>query len=308
MFRLARMAAAAVFISIFVLIAGTRTPVAATGSPSGGQTGFLLGGTAQHALDSENPYNQVISIDTTAPIECPTTGVNCPSGTVSRRLDAKISQLDNMLEFKSYFQNRSCGGGSPRIQLLIDLNGDGTPDGNAFGYTAPPFNGCLPNRWQYDDVTDELPRWDVSQFVNSTTISGFPNPSTLCSGGPIIIAALASPSSIPGVQCPFDTNSGYIPWNIMEAIVTSVFPNHTVCSGALVDDSSWMPAAAGVAYYDLISLGKANWNNWSHTAGRGFARGCVDADHGDDHHDGDDNHDHKYDDGDRDWRERHHDH
>jgi hypothetical protein len=44
-----------------------------------------------------------------------------------------------MLEFKSYFENRSSGGGSPRIQLAIALNGEGIPDGSAFGYTAPSF-------------------------------------------------------------------------------------------------------------------------------------------------------------------------
>ena len=55
----------------------------------------------------------------------------------------------------------------------------------------------------------------------------------------------------------------------------------------------------------MISIGKATWTNSGDTAGRGFARGCVEPDHGDDNHAGDDNHDHKVDDGDRDWRERH---
>src|SRR5207237_212690 len=109
---------------------GSRTVAA-----SNQESGFLLGGTAMNALDPENPANEVIRIDTaTAP----------GYGTVSRRLGVKIAALDNMLEFKSYFQNRSCGGGSPRIQLAVDLNGDGTPDGNLFGYTAPPFAGCAP--------------------------------------------------------------------------------------------------------------------------------------------------------------------
>jgi hypothetical protein len=38
---------------------------------------------------------------------------NCGEGSVSRRLNVKIAAQLNMLEFKSYFQNRSCGGGSP---------------------------------------------------------------------------------------------------------------------------------------------------------------------------------------------------
>lgn len=290
MFRLTRIIVTAVFASLVVVLIGTYAPLRA--NVAGGQNGFLLGGTAQHALDPENKSNQVISINTTPPIECTTAFINCPAGTISRHIDARITQLDNLLEFKSYFQNRSCGGGSPRIQLLIDVNGDGMADGNAFGYTAPPFAGCVPNRWQYDDLTDELPRWDASQLV----AFGFPSPGTICTN-PLFAANPA--------VCPFQTHSGYIPWNVMETVLTTVFPLHTVCSGALVDDSSWMPAAAGVAYYDVISLGRATWTNWGDTAGRGFARGCVEPDHGDDHHGGDDNHDHKVDDGDRDWRERH---
>ena len=83
---------------------------------------------------------------------------------MSRTLNAKLADLDNVLEFKSYFENRSCEGGSPRIQLAIDLNGDGIADGNAFGDTAPPFHlNSAPNGWQYGDVTGELPRWDVSR-------------------------------------------------------------------------------------------------------------------------------------------------
>ena len=289
--RLTRVLATAIFAAAVLVLIGTGTPLRA--SISGGQNGFLLGGTAQNALDPENSSNQVIRINTTPPPECSAAGgfTNCPAGTVSRHLDAKITQLDNLLEFKSYFLNRSCGGGSPRIQLLIDVNGDGMADGNAFGYTAPPFAGCPPNRWQYDDLTDELPRWDASQLV----ASGFPSALIICSN-PLFAANPA--------VCPFQTHSGYIPWNVFETVLATVFPLHTVCSGALVDDSSWMAGASGVAYYDVISIGKATWTNWGDTAGRGFARGCVEPDHDDDHHDGDDNHDHKVDDGDRDWRER----
>ena len=211
---------------------------------------FLLDGNARNDQDPENPANDVIRIDTAAPP---------PYGSVSRRLGVKIAELDNMLEFKSYFQNRSCGGGSPRIQLAIDLDGDGKADGNAFAYTAPPFTGCPPNRWQYDDVTDELPRWDASQLAASGFVSSCDNPTVAAILGPL---------------CPFKADSGYIPWPVFKALLTALFPNHRVCAGALVDDSGWFPAAAGIAYYDLISLGRATWHNREDTSGRGFARGC----------------------------------
>src|SRR5687768_13184079 len=114
------------FCSIVAMVALTSIVIRGM---ENGDSGFLLGGTAQHALDPENPANEVIEINTLAePF----------SGTVSRTLDTQLYLLDNMLEFKSYYDLRSCGGGSPRIQLAIDLDGDGVSDGNAFGHVKPP--------------------------------------------------------------------------------------------------------------------------------------------------------------------------
>jgi hypothetical protein len=271
---------------MWLLGAGSGARSVAAGMPPG-EGGFLLGGTAQNALDPENSSNQVIRIDTT-----PTLLGEFTYGTVSRRIDRKISQLDNMLEFKSYFQNRSCGGGSPRITLHIDLDGDGNEDGVVWGHTAPPFAGCLPNRWQYDDLTDELPRWDTSPIA----ALGFPGLGAICTN-PIF--------ALNPAVCPFVQHSSYIPWAVFETVLNTLFPNHKICSGALTDDSSWMPVAAGPAYYDIISLGRATWVQWQDSAGRGYAKGCLAPDHGDDHHHGDDNHDHCVDDHDRDWRDRH---
>jgi len=269
--------------ALIIMLVACTIPLRA-GIPSG-EKGFLLGGTAQNAQDPENPANDVIMINTLAPPYY---------GTVSRVLGVQIAALDNMLEFKSYFQNRSCGGGSPRIQLAIDLNGDGVPDGNAFGYTAPPFAGCPPNRWQYDDLTDELPRWDVTQLAASSL--GFPSPGAICTDPRF--------STIPGL-CPFQTNSGYIPWIVFKTVLTSLFPNHRVCKGALVDDSGWMPAAAGVAYYDIISLGRATWEDHEDSVGRGFAKGCGMPDEGDVDIPGDENHDRTVDGDDANWKARH---
>jgi hypothetical protein len=273
------------FATIVAIVALTNIAVRGNGDYT---SGFLLGGTAQHARDPQNPANDVIRINTL---------VEPFSGTVSRKLDTKLYLLDNMLEFKSYYRNRSCGGGSARIQLAIDLDGDGISDGNAFGHVKPPFAGCPPNVWDYDDVTDELPRWDISQFLDN----GFPTPGAICTD-PIL-------ALIPGLLatiCPINTHSGYIPWNAFEAVVTKLFPYHTVCTGALVDDSGWMPAAAGVAYYDVISLGRKTWTNFGDTAGRGFAQGCGQVDHDDDQHDGDHDKDHDCDDEDHQYESDRH--
>lgn len=257
---------------------------------------FLLGGTAQLAQDPENPANDVIVIRTDmAPFY----------GTVSRRVDVKIDRLDNQLEFKSWFQTpKTCIGGSPRLQLAIDLDGDGQPDGNAFGYfgTNPSFAGCPMQTWLYEDFTggdgitglgpimstgeptpNEELEWDLSQFVCPATI-----PPTL-------------PPGTPGHPC--IASPGYVTnWSNVETIV-GAFPNHQVCTVALVDDTFGAPGMTGVAYYDLFSAGRATWTNRSDIGGRGFAEGCgkaddddneVDNDHDRDHHrnDKDDQFDH----------------
>jgi hypothetical protein len=264
----------------FVL--GGAAIVGANGS--GGFTsndGFLLGGTAVHAVDPENPANDVIKIDTTSPApECtPALAQNCLFGTVSRTLNTKIALLDNEIEMKAYFQmpRLGCGGGSPRIQLAIDLNGDGVSDGNAFGNYGPLAfgGGCPPpGVWQYQDLTDLAPRWDVTQ--------------------------LAGPGEL---VLPIGQNAFTVPWDVMELAITTAFPNHKVCSGALVDDSGWFPAAEGVAYYDLVSLGRT-WEDRRDTAGLGFAVGCGKPDTDDDHVDGDCDRDHDYDHDDHDYDRR----
>lgn len=213
--------------------------------------GFLLLGTAQRAQDPENPANDVIRIDTTSPApECnPALALNCRFGTVSRTLNVEIAKLDNMVELKAYFQppRVGCGGGSPRVQLAIDLDGDGRSNGNAHGNYGPgPFGaGCPPpGVWHYEDLTDTSPRWDVTQLVGP---------------GELVL---------PPGQNPF-----LVPWPLLEALV-SAFADHQVCTGALVDDSGWFPPAEGVAFYDIVSLGNATWANRRDTADRGFARGC----------------------------------
>jgi hypothetical protein len=264
-------------LGLAAVIALGAASIRATG---GGTNGFLLGGTAVHALDPENPANDVIKIDTTSPdpLCAPPTYQNCRAGTVSRTLNTKIAFIDNMLELKAYFKApRGCGGGSPRVQLAIDLDGDGLSNGNAHGNYGPLAfgGGCPPpGMWDYQDLTDLAPRWDVSQLV---------------APGELVL--------------PPGTNVFLVPWDLLEMLVSG-FASHKVCTAALVDDSAWTPTAEGVAYYDLISMGGATWVDRSDTGGRGFAMGCITPDHDDDDHDGDEDHDHDYDDDDRDDKHR----
>jgi len=163
--------------------------------------------------DPQNTTNDVISVLTTGayPAGIGVAIRNTPPG-------FKIAALTNQLQLKYYFlPPRSCGGGSPRIQIAIDTDGDGTSNGNAFGYVGHTGfgGGCLTGVWDFVDMTDSVPfRWDLTQF-----------------------------------------GLGYHSWATAVAAITAAFPNHKVLSGSLVDDScSFSPGSCGKAYYDLFTF------------------------------------------------------
>lgn len=162
--------------------------------------------------DPQNLTNDVISVLTTTayPAGIGVALRNTPPG-------FKIAALTNQLQLKYYFPARSCGGGSPRVQIAIDTDGDGDFDGNAFGYVghAGFGAGCVTGAWDFVDMTDTvLFRWDLTQF-----------------------------------------GLGYHNWQTAVAAINTAFPNHKVLSGSLVDDScSFSPASCGKAYYDLFTF------------------------------------------------------
>ena len=82
-------------------------------------------------------------------------------------------KFDDIYYFGTDFrvQSGNCGGGSPRFQLNIDTNGDGTFDGNVFVYIGmfPSFNLCdtvPPGNWQTTGNLVDNPdlRYDTSQI------------------------------------------------------------------------------------------------------------------------------------------------
>jgi len=162
--------------------------------------------------DPQNLTNDVISVLTTTAY---------PAGIGVAYRDTppgfKIGALTNQLQLKYYMPARSCGGGSPRIQIAIDTDGDGVSNGNAFGYVGHTGfgGGCLTGVWDYVDMTDSVPfRWDLTQF-----------------------------------------GLGYHNWQSAVAAISTGFPNHKVLSGSLVDDScSFAPTSCGEAYYDLFTF------------------------------------------------------
>ena len=148
----------------------------------------------------------------------------------------RITAFTNQLGFKYYFvAPRTCGGGSPRLTLLIDSDSDGDTDFAAHGHVNPPvYAACVTNKWQYQDLADDLPRWEVTPG-----------------------------SAVPGIPVfPFT------PWKTFAAAVTTAFPNHRVTAGFLVDDScSFFPAACGKAYYDLLTIENRTLEIWHDAVG-----------------------------------------
>lgn len=175
----------------------------------------------EEEVDPQNPTNEVIGITTTPeyPAGAGVAVRNLPPG-------LRITALENQINLKYYFPaNRTCAGGSPRIQLAISRDGDREPDGNAFGYVGHlPFGaGCVTGDWDIIDMTDQVGRWDLSQFGGGMTMR----------------------------------------WDEVEAFFTTVYPNHRVLSGALVDDScSFAPGACGEAFYDLVTVENRTLENW----------------------------------------------
>ncbi len=199
---------------------------------------YKLAGTMQRALDPQNPDNEVISsrLDVSDP--------DALFAVASRKLLVKIAQLDNQVQTKYFFVTpRNCNGGSPRIQLAIDIDGDGRSDGNAFGYIGPAFSftPCTQDEWKFEDLTDAQNRWELSQFFGA---NGF------C-------------TTHPGV-CPAQPTPFVIPWDAMEAFFTAI-PTHKVLTGALVDDTFGAVGQAGTAYYDNLTIGKRTLDGWEDT-------------------------------------------
>src|SRR5438093_1309923 len=168
-----------------------------------------------------------------------------------RRLGDKVQvgMLTNQVELKYFLVGRTCGGGSPRIQLGISGDGNGTfdqfpggPDQNAFGYLGNmPFGGgCLPNLWVHEDMTNSVPKWDLSQWTPFGA-------SAFCGG-----------------------NAMTCTWSQMVTFCNTVFPNHQVLNANLVDDAaSFFVAGRGCAYFDLVTTGARTLNDHTDTSGGG---------------------------------------
>lgn len=205
-----------------LLAAIPAAAVADHSNPPASNTGkFQLGGTAEKAKDPENPKptNHVIKVDTTG---CDENDFACAvenAGTARRELHVQVGDLDGQLSLDYFIESGDCGGGSPRISLGIDTDGDGNIDGNIHGHVDPNSVGCpeADGQWASADLTDAEPRWETAQL---------------------------------GLGLGF-----VVPWDVARDAIQTTFPNHDVMHGLLVNDSGWRPASAGVSYYDDVTIG-----------------------------------------------------
>lgn len=192
---------------------------------------FELFGSGADAQDPDNVTNDVISTF----LGDATMNFDPPFGGAIRRLPPgiKISAFDDQLNLKYRFTPpRTCFGGSPRISLFVDANGDGKfeqmgvviggVDFVAQGHVNPPtFVACAQDVWRIEDLTDLLPRWEITPATAGC--------------GPI--------GGLPSCT-----------WDQLEMNVSTLFPNHRVFAGGLIDDTFGAPGQAGTAHYDLITV------------------------------------------------------
>ncbi len=206
-------------------------------------TNWALFGTAKRDLDPQNHFNQVISFDTHDP--------NAIAGAVRKfGPRTQVGMLTDQVELKYLYVGRTCGGGSTRLQLGIDGDGDGKfnqvpggPDQNAFGYLGDkPFGGfCVMNQWVFEDMTDNVPKWDLSQW----TAHGA---GAFCTGA----------------------NAMTCTWSQMVMFFNTVFPQHQVLNAVLVDDSqSFFTVDSGCAFFDQVAVGKDTLDEWNDTSSPG---------------------------------------
>lgn len=219
-----RLPATGALAAVLVLLGGSAALADHEGRGEPGDEGsvFELFGSAQDDVDPQNPANEVISIDTTGG----------KIGGATRVVRAPIESLDDQVELKYLFVGRTCGGGSPRITLLVSTDGDDhDAEVIAHGHVGPfpVFTGCTPGVWRYEDLTDDQPRWEV-------------NPSSVLPPG----------------------SSFVVPWSVLETALAG----SEVIRGLIVDDSGgFFPAAAGCGYYELVSIGAGTLSDEDDTGG-----------------------------------------
>src|SRR3954464_8942210 len=104
-------------VAVLAVAFGT-TPVATGGVPhqKDSNSVFKYSGNVSDAVDPQNADNDVVKFDTTDPNVADSMG---------RKMSETVAQVTDQVELKYFFVgSKDCNGGSPRIDLFVDVNGD----------------------------------------------------------------------------------------------------------------------------------------------------------------------------------------
>ncbi len=161
----------------------TRTAAAAPAAQQ--QRNWSLGGEAKLTTNTTLPYRSAVQLTS----RCPTAsgGIDINACLIEKRLTASGIvftppgapapkwRFADLYELSSDFTPKTpglesdCGGGSPRFEIGLDLNGDGFPEGSLFVYLGPllSFRHCN-GAWQNSgnlvgDIGNDR-RYDLTQF------------------------------------------------------------------------------------------------------------------------------------------------
>lgn len=211
-----------VLLAITSVLGLAASVAAAQPSPHAPQANgkFTLSGDGAELIREPGvrPTNHVLRIDTSR---------DGRYGSISRPLGVAADQLDGQLAFDYFIASGDCGGGSPRLVLSVDDDGDGQHDfylvtdgaGSPGWEPCPAANGA----WASFDATDD---GDTYWRIH------------------------------PGTD--------YFTWSQAKAALSE---DARILSGSLVDDSFWTAAAAGVAYYDDVQIGDRTFTGPSDVLG-----------------------------------------
>jgi hypothetical protein len=154
---------------ILASLAFSFSSVLMVATPAGAAPGYSLLGEASEILDGSNGVVQLVSDDDPGFAGVDFDITEGMTFTDLTTLSAMYNVTDD-----------NCGGGSPRFQVAVDTDGDGTSDGNVFIAIGPSpnFTECALG-WQTTGNVignEDIGRYDFGQLGGSvfTTYSGAP--------------------------------------------------------------------------------------------------------------------------------------
>ena len=172
--------------------------VDAVETPTWAVSGLLWG-----RAPGTDPGSEAVALRSTLPIAARKQKAAASVVTLHMPAGRTVASLGT-LSYRFYLEEGECIGGSPRVQVGLDLDGDGDEDGRAFGHAgATPFGlgPCGTGIWIDEVATDEDKAWELGAL---------------------------DPTA------PYTTT-----WSDAVARITAAHPNHQVTRILWVQDSFW---------------------------------------------------------------------